>query len=53
MSAREPEPCDVPRGVHEGPVRFYITGWKCAAHAPKPQPATDRRKDACDRRPCS
>ncbi|MEU3282933.1 hypothetical protein [Streptomyces antibioticus] len=38
MSARTPEACDIPRGVHEGPVRFYRTGWKCAAHAPRPQP---------------
>lgn len=38
MTARTPEPCDVPRGVHEGPVRFYLTGWKCGAHAPEPEP---------------
>lgn len=40
MSARVPEPCDVPRGEHEGPARFYRIGWSCAAHAnPKPQPS--------------
>lgn len=37
MSARTPEPCDVPSGVHEGTIRFFRTGWKCAAHAPRPQ----------------
>ncbi|WP_159057343.1 hypothetical protein [Streptomyces scabiei] len=33
MSARIPEPCDIPAD-HEGPVRFYRTGWKCERHAP-------------------
>lgn len=48
MSAREPEPCDVPRGVHEDPVRFYITGWKCAVHAPKPEPRVPVAQAAVD-----
>ncbi|MGW0577322.1 hypothetical protein ACWD25_15395 [Streptomyces sp. NPDC002920] len=39
MSARVPEPCDGVRGKHVGPVRFFLTGWKCRAHAPKPQPS--------------
>ena len=34
MNARLPEPCDVPRGDHDGEVRFYLTGWKCDAHSP-------------------
>jgi hypothetical protein len=34
MSSRIPEPCDATRGPHGGEVRFYITGWKCDAHAP-------------------
>ncbi|MFI1702002.1 hypothetical protein ACH419_39480 [Streptomyces bobili] len=34
MSARDPEPCDVPRGDHDGDPRFYATGWKCDRHAP-------------------
>ncbi|WP_060886213.1 hypothetical protein [Streptomyces caniscabiei] len=33
MSARDPEPCDIP-AEHEGPVRFYRTGWRCNAHSP-------------------
>ncbi|QJT04395.1 hypothetical protein G9272_32270 [Streptomyces asoensis] len=37
MSAREPEPCDGLTGEHDGPVRFYLTGWKCTAHAPRPR----------------
>lgn len=48
MSSRIPEPCDVPRGEHEGELRFYITGWKCQAHRPQPrpaQPAAAPRKD--------
>jgi len=39
MSARTPEPCASTVGGHDGPVRFYRTGWQCAAHAPKPQPS--------------
>lgn len=46
MSARDPEPCDTP-GDHDGPVRFYRTGWRCNAHSPwaqagqkEPQPGT-------------
>lgn len=38
MSARDPEPCDGVNGEHHGEVRFYRTGWKCVAHAPRPQP---------------
>ena len=45
MSSRVPQPCDAPRGAHEGELHFYITGWKCDAHSPwaaqglaKPQP---------------
>jgi hypothetical protein len=45
MSSRIPQPCDVPNGAHTGELRFYISGWKCDAHAPwavkglpKPQP---------------
>ncbi|MEV5957251.1 helix-turn-helix domain-containing protein [Streptomyces sp. NPDC051987] len=38
MSARDPEPCDGVNGDHHGEVRFYRTGWKCIAHAPRPQP---------------
>jgi hypothetical protein len=34
MSARIPEPCDGLTGEHNGPVRFYRTGWKCPAHSP-------------------
>ena len=34
MSARVPEPCDVPSGEHVEPVRFFTTGWRCAAHRP-------------------
>lgn len=33
MTAGVPEPCDVPAD-HDGPVRFYATGWKCDRHAP-------------------
>lgn len=44
MTARVPEPCDVP-GEHEGPVRFFVTGWKCRAHAPQP-PTTNRNGGA-------
>lgn len=35
MSARVPEPCDGIRGDHDGPVRFFRTGWKCRAHSPE------------------
>ena len=45
MSARTPEPCDAPRGEHEGPVRFYRTGWKCLAHAPRPEPRVPQPAD--------
>jgi hypothetical protein len=34
MSARIPEPCDGLTGEHTGPVRFFLTGWKCPAHSP-------------------
>lgn len=35
MSARFPEPCDgLSPAEHDGPVRFYVTGWKCNAHSP-------------------
>ncbi|MFE9448356.1 hypothetical protein [Streptomyces sp. NPDC006739] len=34
MSARVPEPCGGLTGAHDGPVRFYRTGWKCNAHSP-------------------
>lgn len=34
MTGRAPEPCDTPRDDHDGPVRFYRTGWKCDAHSP-------------------
>ena len=34
MSARDPEPCEGIRGEHTGPVRFYLTGWRCNAHSP-------------------
>ncbi|MFH9823061.1 hypothetical protein [Streptomyces bobili] len=34
MSARTPEPCDGLTGEHTGPVRFYVTGWKCSTHSP-------------------
>ncbi|WP_151480650.1 hypothetical protein [Streptomyces albicerus] len=34
MSARDPEPCDGLTGDHAGPVRFYLTGWKCNTHSP-------------------
>lgn len=34
MNGRATEPCDVPRGDHDGEVRFYVTGWKCDAHSP-------------------
>jgi hypothetical protein len=34
MSARIPEPCDGLTGEHNGPVRFYRTGWKCNTHSP-------------------
>lgn len=44
MSARDPEPCDGLVGQHTGPVRFYLTGWKCPAHTPsalagRPEPS--------------
>lgn len=49
MSARDPEPCDGQTGEHTGPVRFYLTGWKCPAHSPwalaglpEPQPGYGR-----------
>lgn len=34
MSARTPGPCEGLKGEHDGPVRFYVTGWKCNAHSP-------------------
>ncbi|MFF9205113.1 hypothetical protein ACF1AE_25495 [Streptomyces sp. NPDC014986] len=34
MTGGVPEPCDIPRDDHDGPVRFYVTGWKCDRHAP-------------------
>jgi len=34
VTGRVPEPCDTPRDDHDGPVRFYRTGWKCDAHSP-------------------
>lgn len=34
MSARDQEPCDGLTGEHNGPVRFYLTGWKCKTHSP-------------------
>lgn len=34
MTGRAPTPCDVPRGDHDGEVRFYVTGWRCDAHSP-------------------
>jgi len=34
MSARDPEPCDGLTGDHDGPIRFYRTGWKCSTHSP-------------------
>lgn len=49
MSARFPEPCEGIRGEHTGPVRFYVTGWRCSAHSPwaqaglpEPQPGYGR-----------
>ncbi|NUS86348.1 MAG: hypothetical protein HOY75_27405 [Streptomyces sp.] len=51
MSARTPGPCDIP-AEHEGPVRFYLTGWKCDRHAPTPETyrattaAVNHRKDS-------
>jgi hypothetical protein len=34
MSARTPEPCEGMSGEHTGPVRFYLTGWRCNTHSP-------------------
>ncbi|MEU3945415.1 hypothetical protein [Streptomyces sp. NPDC029526] len=34
MNSRVPQPCDTPRDDHNGPVRFYVTGWRCDAHSP-------------------
>jgi hypothetical protein len=34
VTGRAPEPCDTPRGDHDGEVRFYLTGWRCDAHSP-------------------
>lgn len=45
MSARTPEPCDIPATDHDGETHFYVNGWKCDRHSPwaakglpKPQP---------------
>lgn len=34
MSSREPQPCDIPAGEHEGRIRLYPCGYRCSAHAP-------------------
>jgi hypothetical protein len=34
MSSRVPQPCEIPAAEHTGPVRFYITGWRCNGHSP-------------------
>ncbi|MEV6833549.1 hypothetical protein AB0N17_03295 [Streptomyces sp. NPDC051133] len=34
MTSRDPQPCEIPADEHQGRVRFYITGWRCNAHAP-------------------
>lgn len=34
MTAREPQPCEIPAEEHTGRIRFYITGWRCSAHSP-------------------
>lgn len=44
MSARIPQPCDGLRGDHDGPVRFYRTGWKCNAHSPWAEAGLDEPK---------
>lgn len=44
MSARDPEPCDGLTGEHEGPVRFYRTGWKCNAHSAWAEAGQDEPK---------
>ena len=49
MSARTPEPCDVPRGEHEGPVRFYRVGWRCQVHQPRPELHSDQRPSGWQR----
>ncbi|MFD0052993.1 hypothetical protein ACFVHR_04615 [Streptomyces sp. NPDC127168] len=33
MNPADEPVCDLLRG-HEGPVRFYPSGWRCSAHSP-------------------
>ena len=42
MNSRIPEPCDTPRGDHDGQVHFYVTGWKCDAHSPWAEKGLDK-----------
>lgn len=52
-SARVPEPCDGLTGDHDGPVRFYRTGWKCNTHSPWAEAGQDEPKPGYGQTPKS